>query len=503
MTGRPNVLLVMTDQQRWDALAHAGTFPVQTPNLDRLADDGVWFRRTYVQSPLCVPSRASLLTGRYVHQHGCQDNDHSLWPEAPSFVRSLQDEGYRTANVGKLHFTWFHDVELLAADPILRRMGFDEPLETTGKMSRGNVRASPYTEHLRSKGLLEGYLDDLLTRVEDGPYEARPSILDEEDHIDGWVMRGAADWLSAVETEPFFCWVGPPGPHDPFDPPEPYASLYDPADMPLGPLDYQYPVGPSVASKDVPDATPEQIQRMRAMYLANVTYIDAWVGRLMQVLRDRDLLSDTWVIFCSDHGEMLGDHKLVGKAQFFDPAVRVPLIVRPPDGSGYARGMVRDSLVELIDVSATILDIAGTSLDGHQGRSLLPLLREESPDRHRDVVLSQVEDRQMISDGRHKVEIQDGLVLHAFDTVTDPGEVADAVGSGAAWIHDLADRADRAFATGPALGVPWPHLTPYQHWGRNVLKELTVRRGASDAPVRDTAAETAPDPGARHALPHQ
>ncbi|WP_205857392.1 sulfatase-like hydrolase/transferase, partial [Phytoactinopolyspora endophytica] len=192
---KPNILLVMTDQQRWDALAAAGTFPVRTPNLDRLVAEGTWFRRTYSQSPLCVPSRASVLSGRYPHQHHCVDNDSSPWPEAPSFVRSLREAGYRTANVGKLHFTWFHDVEVLLADPILRAMGFDEPFETTGKMSRGNIRASAYTEHLKARGLLDAFHADLIGRATAGPLQSRPSFLRQNDHIDGWVMGRAEEWL--------------------------------------------------------------------------------------------------------------------------------------------------------------------------------------------------------------------------------------------------------------------------------------------------------------------
>jgi choline-sulfatase len=474
-TRSPNILLVMTDQQRWDTLAGAGPFPVQTPALDRLAAEGVWFRRTYVQSPLCVPSRASLLTGRYVHQHGCRDNDHSLWPEAPSFVRQLRNAGYRTANIGKLHYTWFHDVEILTADPILNALGFDEPLETTGKMSRANVRASAYSEYLKSKGLFDRYHTDLLARAEQGPYEARASVLDAEDHIDAWVMNRATQWLETAEAEgkPFFCWVGPPGPHDPFDPPEPYASMYDPADMPLGPLGYQYPVGPSIASKDIPEATPEQIQRMRAMYLGNVTFIDAWLGRLLDVLERRGLLANTWVFFCSDHGELLGDHKLVGKAQFFDSAVRVPLLVRPPDNASYARGRIRDCLTELIDMSATMLDIAGTELAGHQGRSLLPLLDSAAADEHRPTVTSQVYDRLMINDGRYKLELDGDTPARAFDLETDPSEEHNVAGDREPWITDLAKTAAEFRHDTPAdMPQPWPHLTPYEQWGRNLLREL-------------------------------
>lgn len=483
MSTLPNILLVMTDQQRWDALGMAGRFPVRTPNLERLAADGVWFRRTYVQAPLCVPSRASVLTGRYPHQHGCHNNDNSPWPTSPSFVRQLRDAGYLTANVGKLHYTWFHDVELLTADPLLRAMGFVEPLETTGKMSAGNLRASAYSEHLRSRGLLEMFHLDLMARVKAGPVlGAGPSILGETDHVDGWVMNRANQWLQDAGPEPFFLWVGPEGPHDPFDPPAPWAKMYDVDDIPEGPSDRPIRVLRNAYHGELSnDVTPGQVRQMRAHYLGNVSYIDDWVGHLLATLERRGMLANTWVFFCSDHGEMLGDHRLMGKAKFFEPAVRVPLIVRPPDSVDFARGTVRDCLVELLDVPATILDIAGTDLPGGQGRSLRGLLDRDAEDKHRDVAVSQLGEIFMITDGVHKVELDgDGRPWRAFDLADDPDEVHDLVDDDVPWIADLVEQARQFRSERPAdMPEPWNHLRPHQHWGRNLLKECTTANGWS------------------------
>ncbi|HLH74747.1 MAG TPA: sulfatase-like hydrolase/transferase, partial [Chloroflexota bacterium] len=397
---RPNIVLIMTDQQRWDALGSVGVLPVQTPTCDWLASDGMRFPQTFCNSPICVPSRMSFFSGRYPHQHGCLNNGSSLWPEAPTFVRELRNVGYHTANVGKLHYTWQHDLEILVCEPLLRRLGFSEPFETTGKMSQGNLRASAYSEHLRQKGLLEAFHRDLLQRVAAGPlgwYDLRPSMFDENDHIDSWVLNHAADWIRRNEREPFFLWVGPEGPHDPFDPPEPYASLYRPEDMPLGPLDYSYPVASDGSKVGLPEATPRQIQEMRTQYLGNVTQIDAGVGRIVDALASRGQLAATWIIFCSDHGEMLGDHRRVFKSEFFQPSIQVPLIIRPPTSIPARRGIVANAMVDLLDVSATLLDLAGTSLVGHRGRSLkAKVLGGEDPDRHRDAVFSQINDRVML-----------------------------------------------------------------------------------------------------------
>lgn len=477
----PNIVLIMTDQQRWDALGCAGVFPVQTPMLDRLAREGVWFRRAYCNSPLCVPSRMSFFSGRYPHQHGCLDNGKSLWPEAPSFVRALQTAGYRTANIGKLHYTWQHDLEIPVSQPLLKKLGFTDPCETTGKMSRGNLRASAYSEHLRQKGVLEAYHRDLLRRAAAGPIEAyamRPSMLSEEDHIDSWILRRAAEWITGNAGEPFFLWVGPPGPHDPFDPPEPYASLYRPEEMPLGPLDYS-PGSTNGARMGLPNATPRQIQEMRTQYLGNVTLIDRGVRQIMEALEARGELRNTWIIFCSDHGEMLGDHRLVFKTEFYEQAARVPMIVRPPDESAAPRGIISDALVDLLDLSATIGAIAGAGLEGWQGESLRPIiLGDASPEHHRDVVIGELGDRRMIRTQEWKLVLS-GDDLHSqalWNCVEDPDELHNRVADPTMQplLAGLRDQV-RAFqeATPPDLPAPWQHLQPYSHWGRNPLREVS------------------------------
>jgi arylsulfatase len=490
----PNVLLIMTDQQRWDACSLAGRLPVRTPHIEHLARQGAWFPETYVQAPICVPSRMSLISGRYPHQHGCVDNHRSLWPDAPSFVRSTRDAGYRTACVGKLHYTWQHDLEILATEPLLDALGFDDPCETTGKMSMGNIRVSAYSEHLRNKGLMERFRADLLQRVEEPPAHTRPSILSERDHIDGWVVDRAADWIDAYQgDDPFLLWVGIPGPHDPFDPPEPYASMYDPDEMPLGSLESLYRLEDHRPFTPLPDATQAELKQMRAHYLGNVTFIDAGIGRLVDALRRGGHLQDTWVIVTSDHGEMLGDHRMLGKGQFQDASARVPLIMRPPASAGLERGVVGRGLVELIDLTATMLDVTGATLEGCQGRSLLDPARGWTDTAvHRDAVVSQMPDRAMVRDRRFKLVVSwpELTPMLLWDLEQDPEELVNLAerAASADVIERLRGRLERLVRDAPVdLPEPWQHRSPYRDWPHNPMRRHVQAAGSREAGSRATA----------------
>ena len=427
-----------------------------------------------------MPSRTSFFTGRYPHQHGIVGNSATIWPDDPCFVREVRDRGLHTAVIGKLHFTWRHDVEMLTAAPLLYQAGFEDPHEITGKMSAGNLRASEYTEHLRQKGLLAGYYRDLLRRVASGPIgEHGPSILSADDQLDGWIGNRAVDWLSHHDGRPFFLWVGPPGPHDPFDPPEPYASMYRPQDMP----------GPIAQLADDPHAAPrahalpeEAVRRIRTQYYGNVTLIDERVGSMLAVLRQRGWLDHTWVIYCSDHGEFLGDRGLFSKSEFYRQSAEVPIIVRPPDRLKHAvRGQQSNALVELIDVSATILDISGAQMPGHQGRSLLPMVRGEAGlHTHRQAVFSEIDSRLMVATEREKLVVRrsDLTPVAYWDLEQDPAELANRVSD-----PQAAPRMERLIAeeirpflerTPRDMGEPWSIIAPFRQWPRNPLRDLVL-----------------------------
>jgi choline-sulfatase len=299
-------------------------------------------------------------------------------------------------------------------------------------------------------GLLEAYKRDYADRFSTKPHVVRPSALPLEEYADVYVARGAAEYLSAYnEDEPWFCWLSFGGPHEPWDTPEPYASMYNPQDMPeaipSGDISQERPRGhldyllgthagaeeyqSSTPSHDqapnhAPELTPEEIGRMRADYAGNVTLIDDQIGAVLEVISSRGELENTVIVFISDHGEMNGDHGLIYKENFLDPAVRVPLIVRTPSTlSAASSGQSLDVPVEWFDVGPTLVELAGGDLPYRQfARSLVPLLNGGG-DAHREDALSQIWGEHMLVTDRWKFVVNpQGQPYMLFDLAQDPQE---------------------------------------------------------------------------------
>lgn len=401
---KDNVLFIMCDQWRFDALGCCGDDIVQTPNLDKLASEGVNFTQVYTTSPVCVPARQGLLTERLPNKSKSHHNGQHLQlnQDCPSFVRQLQKSGVETANWGKLHFCWRADFEIPFSKYILNEVGFNDAHEIRGKsLTYERIHYSEYMQHLDEKGLLKQYLRDLFER-RDMSYSAGgmctvpkghgPSCLSPDDHLDGWIINKANEWLRNNQKKPWFLWVGPPGPHDPYDPPHKYDDLYDGNRMrKLVVDDENYPDSERNPTVGIYDCTDEDIQGTRLNYYRSLTFLDEYLGKLFKTLDENGQRSNTWIVFTSDHGDHMGDHGLMLKSTFHDSSARIPLIIRPPDRyTDIKRGKSIDSLISLIDVAATITDIMGAeSTPGGMGKSLKGIILAECiPESFREVVYS-------------------------------------------------------------------------------------------------------------------
>jgi arylsulfatase A-like enzyme len=403
---RPNVLWICTDQQRFDTLGCYGNEFVETPNIDRLAERGVRFDRAYAQSPVCTPSRASFLTGRYPRTTRTRQNGQSI-PEGERLVtRLLADEGYTCGLAGKLH--------LAPADPTVedrvrhaeRRIDDGYAVVHWSHASRQPYPGNEYrADWLQEKGV----------EYEATPYEGSDHVLTSmpaEHHQTTWCVEKALDFIEfgadryeldqfdRDPDEPWLFSVNVFDPHHPFDPPE--ASLeryldrleeiplpnYVEGELDDKPLFQRDPPGASDEDQfpfEEMDADDHRL--VRAAYWAMIDLIDDQVGRLLDALERTGQREETLVIFMSDHGEMLGDHGCYLKGPFFyEPAVRVPLIASWP--GQVEEGVESDALVELVDLAPTLLDAAGVDRPvGMQGDSLWPLLTGRSdPDEHREDV---------------------------------------------------------------------------------------------------------------------
>jgi len=382
---RPNILLITTDQQRYDTLGVTGNEFIHTPHLDVLARRGTLFEHCIIQNPVCIPSRACMQTGRYTHQHGVRymetviDTTPGLPEWETTFMERLQQSGYRTAAFGKIH--------------MMPPKGFDELQLTGGKGQRwtqseglpiGPGPLGPYYAawlEERDPGAYERIYEQRRTPEYKQLCSALPNVLPTDEVVDHWIAENTLEFLSRDHDQPFFVWCGFCGPHGPFDPPEPYASMYAPEEVPIPPTyladtSNKPPFQRGAGGRFRREPDDSLIRRIISYYYGLCTLIDDEVGRILQVMEQRGLLDNTLIIFTSDHGEMLGEFGMMGKGNFYESVIRVPTIVVPP-GAKANRSRISD-VVEVFDLAATILDYAGCQIpDSMEAKSWRPLLDGE------------------------------------------------------------------------------------------------------------------------------
>ncbi|RKU08803.1 hypothetical protein C6501_16085 [Candidatus Poribacteria bacterium] len=432
---KPNILLLMTDQQRWDAMGCSGGW-VQTPNLDRIASEGVRFTNCVTTSPVCVPTRLSLATGLYPHNTGVWNNmKHTMSTETPTWMQAVRAAGYRTSLFGKTHLHPQGNNDLREREGLLNAYGLDDVDEIGGPRASTSVK-SHMTAMWKEKGLWDAYRADYKERFSTKPHMVRPSTLGLENYADVYVGQQAKQYLKNYDRqEPWCCWVSFGGPHEPWDTPEPYSSMYDPNKMPppiprpstgnrlRGNLD-------NMMERMNPKFEEGEVGRLRADYAGNVTLIDAQIGEILEAIQERGELENTVIVHCSDHGEMNGDYGLIYKGNFLNGAVRIPLLVRTPETLKDAvPDRTCESPVEWIDIGPTLVELAGGELKHRQfGKSLCPTL-DNTETTHREFAISEISGEMMLLNQKWKIALNtDGKPYLLFDVQNDPDETNNLAG---------------------------------------------------------------------------
>ncbi len=391
---RPNIVFINTDQQRYDTLGCTGCAVAKTPNIDRLAEEGVRFDSCYTTHPVCMPARASWFTGQYPRQNGCWQNGVPLDPNADMIHTRLKQAGYHTGLIGKIHLD-----NVWARTEAHPNYGFDVLRECEGDP----FCKDEYFHWLDAQDLYDDYMAQFKAG---GHIEGYVRRLPEEKHMNNWIADLSAEYMRdrSRDGQPFFLSVGFFDPHHPFDPVEPYASMFDADDMPMPVYEEGEEQGmtPFAQARFKPEfnlsSDPAHIRRTIAAYHATITHVDAMVGRVMKGLQDAGLEENTIVIYTSDHGEMLGDHGILHKGPlFYEGATRVPLIWRFPKNSG-VRG-VDSGFASHVDFAPTVAALTGVE-GPHlmQGRPLFDRELNRRPEGTPSAALTEWRERPFQSD---------------------------------------------------------------------------------------------------------
>lgn len=433
---RPNIILIMTDQQRYDSIAALGYPYVSTPTFDRLVREGTTFTNCHITAASCVPCRASLFKGYYPHTTGVLANGQ---PWQRTWVEDLAGAGYRCVNVGKMHTI-----------PYDAPAGFHERyvVENKDRYMEGRWFFDEWDKALAAHGLVKQQRE-IYRRREDyaerlGAFEWE---LPEHLHSDVFVGNMARWWVETYPvSEPLFLQVGFPGPHPPYDPTPELAARYlarndlprpnpgaDELERLPSPFKELRRHNAEVDHDSVVwslDPTPDQLHRLWAYYLANVEMIDTKIGELLAALKARGYLDNAVVVFASDHGDCMGDHGQIQKWSMYEEVTRVPLVAWSPGRIPADRRV--DDLCQLFDLGPALLELAGCEVPaGFEAQSLLPAMegRDWTPRSHvfceqaGDVNLTGASFITMVRSATHKLVhfkgIEEGQL---FDLAADPGE---------------------------------------------------------------------------------
>lgn len=345
---RPNIIFILTDDQRFDGMSCAGHPFARTPNIDRIAKEGARFTNAFVTTSLCSPSRASFLTGKYVHTHGVKDN-RTFFPTdtQTTFAQLLQKSGYDTSYFGKWHM-WRQDIQ---------QPGFNRWVALLGQ----GTYEDPSLNIDGTRTVCKGYVTDLLTGY-------------------------AVDWLKQKRDKPFCMYLAHKAVHEPFTPAARHETLYEGKELPLPPSSKDTMEGKPeflraksvlAKGKEFP-VNPARFQEGVRNYFRTLAAVDEGVGRILKTLEETGQLDNTIIVFAGDNGFFQGEHALGDKRWAYEEAMRIPFLVRFP--KMLKAGSTIDQMVLNIDLAPTLLDLAGVPIPKDmEGRSFKPLLAGKRP----------------------------------------------------------------------------------------------------------------------------
>ncbi len=468
---RQNILLITSDQQHYDTI---GLFNkrIQTPALDRLAREGTTFTRAYCNTPVCSPSRGTIITGMYPAWHGCWTIGVKLPEDVPTVGHDFQTHGYHTSLIGKAHFQPLKDgpgdQHSIECQPILRDLDFwrnfqgpwygFKHVETCRNHADEAHAGGHYGAWMEDNGL-KNWADyfvkpDPKTGYGSSPCKEGTWELPEEFHYTKWTAdRTIADMEKSVkEGKPFMTWASFHDPHPPYLVSRPWDTMYDPADMPIGSFVegefddkpphfgmtrdrnadwkvFQEPGGNAVHGGHCHVHDPEKLRKQMAIYYGMISFMDREIGRILDTLDRLGIAENTLVVFSTDHGHFLGQHGLIAKGPFhYEDLLKVPFIVRQP---GKVPGnKVSTALQGLVDLAPTFLAASGLPVPGRmQGVNQWDVWTGRKDKVREDVVIefrhqpTTVHMRTYVTD-RYKLTVyRDKPFGELFDLQEDPGEL--------------------------------------------------------------------------------
>lgn len=414
----PNIILIMVDQMRPD---HLGP---KTPNLMKLAAQGVRFDHAYTASPVCQPSRNSIITGLYNSQTGICGNQAepiSAGLRNESFMNRLREAGYYTALIGKHHYIdrYAVGIDVVKEDAAaVKAYGFDHVIQCldVGEHIPNEDKTEnvdDYILYLRNKGLEKKYFSEVKNGMRTGKHP-----MNSEDSEDGFIGSEAIKFVRNYNRkQPFYLNVSFIGPHPPY---------MVPGEALTNPEDTKRPVS----------APPSpETARKRAVYADMCTHIDSYIGRLVQELKTRGLYENTTIIFVADHGDNLGDYGIWDKRYFYEQSAGVPMLMAGKGVTGTNKrfeAIQSKALVSTLDIYPTILALAGMKLSPGErpGRNLLEIFNEDNPQAFRSAVFSQLGTSTMVRTASWKMvfDPEQGGVVCLFNLIRDPGELDNLAG---------------------------------------------------------------------------